>query len=265
MKTHGMTRCTRNGVVFFQFPLFSAFDHLRHAVFSRVGGYSAPPFQSLNASVGVGDDASNVRKNRDVISRSLNVKAETLVFARQDHGTCVLRLTDAGPQQNGDAARVIGTGDAMVTKVKGRYLSILVADCQAVALYDPNRKVVANIHSGWRGSIANIIGRTVDVMVREYRCLPRDLVAGVSPSLGPCCAEFKRYRSEIPEKYWHYKDARHHFDFWALSDDQLRAEGIPPKNISISRICTKCRQDLFFSYRGRRPTGRFAAVIGMNG
>jgi YfiH family protein len=142
-------------------------------------------------------------------------------------------------------------------------LTILVADCQPVMLFDPVRSVIANIHSGWRGSIINIIGRTVAEMQKRFGCLPADIHAGIGPSLGPCCAEFVNYREEIPESLWSYRVSNHHFDFWAMSRDQLLQAGLLPGRIEIGGLCTRCRRDLFFSYRAARRTGRMAAIIGM--
>jgi len=138
-----------------------------------------------------------------------------------------------------------------------------LADCQSILLYDPIQKVIANVHCGWRGSTKNIAGRTVDVMNKRFGCNRRDLIAGISPSLGPCCAEFVNYRSEIPQKFWRYKSANDHFDFWALSREQLIAAGLLRENIETGGICTKCNTDAFFSYRGEGQTGRFASVIGL--
>ena len=142
-------------------------------------------------------------------------------------------------------------------------LLIAVADCQAVLMYDPVKKIAANIHSGWRGSINNIIECTINSMKDRFGSLPADIVAGVGPSLGPCCAEFVNYKKEIPEKYWSFMISENHFDFWAVSNSQLCDSGVLPENIHIGGMCTKCNTDLFFSYRGNNKTGRFAAVICM--
>jgi copper oxidase (laccase) domain-containing protein len=130
-------------------------------------------------------------------------------------------------------------------------------------LYEPVRRVVANVHCGWRGSIQNIIGRTVETMARQFGCSPGSIVAGIGPSLGPCCAEFINYKAEIPQAFWKYKDSDHHLDFWSVSRDQLTKAGVASENIETSRICTRCRADEFFSYRTAKITGRFAAVIGL--
>jgi len=154
-------------------------------------------------------------------------------------------------------------GAATVTDRTGKLLVVQVADCQPVLLFDPERRVVANIHSGWRGSIADVAGRTLQVMREHFGCSARDVLAGVGPSLGPCCAEFVNYRDEIPRELWGYRRDSVHFDFWAVTRDQLMAAGVPADHIHTSRMCTKCRTDRFFSYRGERRTGRFPAVIGI--
>ncbi|MGD9351512.1 MAG: peptidoglycan editing factor PgeF, partial [Desulfobacterales bacterium] len=212
------------------------------------------PYRSLNTSFSVGDAPDRVDRNRECIRHCL--QASELVFARQVHGTDVTVVS--GPP-DGRPPKV----DALVTAAQGRYLTIQVADCQAVMVYDPVRQVVANIHSGWRGSIGNIIGRTLQEMTAAYGTAAGDLVAGIGPSLGPCCAEFVHYRKEIPRSLWSYKNTDHHFNFWAISHDQLCEAGVSTEHIFASKLCTRCHTDRFFSYRGEGTTGRFAAVIGL--
>ena len=97
----------------------------------------------------------------------------------------------------------------------------------------------------------------------EFGVNPQNIIAGIGPSLGPCCGEFQNYRTEIPEKFWGYKDRFVNFDFWALTRDQLTEAGLGEENIEASGICTKCNPHQFFSYRRQNTTGRFAAVIGL--
>jgi len=243
----------KNSLTFFQFPNLAECADIQHGIFTRKGGRSKAPFHGLNVSFSAGDADTAVRQNRFLISQCMG---ETpLVFVRQVHGTDVARIRDDTPLSQ--------PADAMITDMPGRCLVIQVADCQAVLMYDPVRRVVANVHSGWRGSIHNIIGKTLRVMKAEFGCDPCDVIAGIGPSLGPCCAEFIHFQKEIPEIFWKYKDPADHFDFWAISRDQLVSEGVPGSNIHTSGLCAKCRTDLFFSYRGERTTGRFAALIGL--
>lgn len=243
---------------YFQFAHLTEINGLAHGVFTRRGGISARPFDSLNTSLSAGDDPAAVYANRKRIARALG--AGRLVFPHQVHGRRVVALSTA-VEDTPQRIKAL-KADGLATNQPGLWLAIQAADCQAVLLADPVRRVVANVHAGWRGSVENIVGRTVRTMARTYGCRPGDIRAGIGPSLGPCCAEFVNYREKIPKRWWTFKDTRHHFDFWAITREQLAAEGVLRTNIVISGMCTRCRPDLFFSYRQSRITGRFTAVIG---
>ena len=251
----------RSGLTCLQFQGLEDFDTIKHAVFTRQGGMSREPYRSLNTCFSVGDEPGRVRGNRKLVRKSMG--ADELVFCRQVHGTVVQIVPVSPDYRDKVGGETPPVGDAMVTNSAGKFLAIQVADCQPVLVYDPVRKVVANIHSGWRGSICNIIGMTIQVLADTFGSSERDLLAAIGPSLGPCCAEFVNYRREIPRPYWEYKSTNNHFDFWALSRDQLLEAGLVRDHIFSSELCTRCRTDLFYSYRGEGNTGRFAAVIGL--
>ena len=257
-----MNLVSKNGASFFQFENLKKYSEIHHGIFTRHFGNSSGPFQSLNVSYGLGDATDNVRKNRQHISRAMG--GQVLVFIEQVHNDQVVIFHSQNPASAVDNDRALGIGDALVTNVGRKYLTIQLADCQSILFYDPVRRVIANTHSGWRGSIKNIIGRTVAVMKKHYQCTAADIIAGIGPSLGPCCSEFVNYREEIPQQFWHYKSSTDHFDFWAISHDQLINAGVLSENIETANICTKCNTETFFSYRGEGQTGRFASVIGLN-
>jgi copper oxidase (laccase) domain-containing protein len=83
--------------------------------------------------------------------------------------------------------------------------------------------------------------------------------------LGPCCAEFKTYKDIFPEHFQKYMIGECNFDFWAISEMQLVDAGLNGDNIEKADICTKCRTDIFFSYRGEGISGRFATVAMIKG
>ena len=240
---------------YLQFPHLAEYADIRHGIFTRQGGFSKGCYQGLNVGMGSGDSLDHVLQNRAAISGCMG--HSKLVFADQVHGTAIINRSECGPSGKAES------GDALITNAPGKSLVIQTADCQAVLIYDPVRKAVANIHSGWRGSIQNIIGLTVQAMIKEFNSDPKNLLTGIGPSLGPCCAEFIHYRTEIPKAFWSYKNHTDCFDFWAMSKDQLTGAGIPKNHIVSSDLCTRCRTDLFFSYRKEKSTGRFAAVIGL--
>lgn len=246
---------------YLEFPHLSEYADIRHGIFTRQGGFSKGCYQGLNIGMGTGDSLEHVLQNRAAISGCMG--HSELVFANQIHGTGIITHSSGKSAGNGLLLTNTESGDALITDAPGKSLVIQTADCQAVLIYDPVQKAVANIHSGWRGSIQNIIGLTVQAMIKEFKSNPNNLLTGIGPSLGPCCAEFIHYRSEIPKALWTYKNRTDCFDFWAMSKDQLTEAGIPHNHIVSSNLCTRCRTDLFFSYRKEKSTGRFAAVIGV--
>ncbi|MDF1615718.1 peptidoglycan editing factor PgeF [Desulfurivibrio dismutans] len=224
-----------------------------HGSFGRWGGVSSGALAELNVGFGVGDEPTRVAANRRRVREALGLSV--LVAAKQVHGDRV-----AVVERVPDTDLELAACDALVCAHPGVGLLICQADCQAVMLYDPRQRVVANIHAGWRGSALNIIAATVKVMVDTFGCAPGQLRAAVSPSLGPCCAEFINYRRELPPGFQAYQVRENYFDFWAISRDQLQGAGLAPKNIEPAGICTRCDED-FFSYRRDRAGGRNGSVI----
>jgi len=247
----------KNGIVFLQFPNLAGFSEIWHGIFTRKCGYSKEPYKSLNVSFEVGDDPRIVEQNRNILCRC--IEGKELIYANQKHGAQLIVLA------KNDKVNINApfAGDAMIADILNKYLVVQVADCQSLLIYDPVQHVVANVHSGWRGSVKNIIDKTIKEMEKRFGCRPKNIIAGIGPSLGPCCAEFINYKKEIPANLWKYKNNYNFFDFWALSRDQLLDAGLLTKNIYLSNICTKCNTDLFFSFRGEGTTGRFASVIGL--
>lgn len=238
--------------------MLSFFSHTQTVsavTFSRHDGASDSPYHSRNVGLHVGDDEARVLRNRELIKEQLDF--DCLVSAKQVHGDSVL-VVESMPDADVEHADY----DALITNIAGMGLMVQQADCQAVMLYDPEHGAVANIHSGWRGSVANIIAKTVSAMTAAYGSKPAALLAAISPSLGPCCGEFTQYRTELPLAFHAYQVRPNHFDFWAVSRDQLRDSGVLTEHIEIAGKCTVCDES-YFSYRREKVTGRFASVIGM--
>lgn len=251
----------KNSLQYFQYSNLSIFDDICHGIFTRDNGVSSGDYYSLNVGLSVGDIEASVFYNRQTISHCMGT--ENLVFINQVHDTDILIFKKNDTNRLPETHASLFTGDAMITDIPDTFLAIQVADCQAIILYDPQNHVVANVHSGWQGSIKNIAGACVESMKTEFNCRPENIYAGISPSLGPCCAEFIHYKQEIPEQYWTCKNTADYFDFWKITTHQLLEAGIMPKNIEISNICTKCNSHLFYSFRKKKQTGRFVSVIGL--
>lgn len=243
------------------FKNLSLVPGLVHGVFTRRGGVSAPPFESLNVAWDSEDSQAAVRENLARVKKAAGV--ERLVSSRQVHGDSVNFIDDSFARELAACPQtaVLPPADALATNLSGLGLLIKIADCQSILLVDPKSRIIANIHSGWRGSVQNIAGKTVRRLER-FGLNPSKTLAAVSPSLGPCCAEFANFGREIPQEFWPFKVGPIHFDFWAITRSQLMAAGLGDENIEFAARCTVCGKSDFFSYRGQGKTGRMASVIG---
>lgn len=230
-----------------------------HAVFTRWGGHGQGDFSALNLGLLVGDHPETVAMNRTLVKEALGCRH--LATARQVHGTNIQVVDDLAEDQE------IPDCDALVSTTPGIGLLIQQADCQAVLLHDPVRRVVAAAHVGWRGSVVGLPTLLVDFLRLHLGCKPADLHALISPSLGPCCAQFVNFRDELPPELHGYNDGRDYFDFWRITRDQLHEAGVQRPKIETSGICTMCSTDYFSHRRAvremRPSTGRNGTLIAL--
>jgi polyphenol oxidase len=238
---------------YMQFESLKMHAELAHGIFTRKGGVSASPCDNLNVSNNTGDLPSNVEKNLELIKDEIG--ASQIISMNQVHGIEIVAFHKG---DHHDYA--VQAADAIITDVPKLGIMVKQADCQGVILYDAVRPVIAVVHCGWRGNVRNILGVVVTRMKSEFGCEAKDLIAGIGPSLGPCCAEFKSYREIFPQEFVNHMVSENHFDLWEISRMQLMGAGLMKDNIEIAGICTKCNTGLFYSYRGEGETGRFGTV-----
>jgi hypothetical protein len=237
-----------------EFDLLEPYPHVVHGVFLRHGGTSEGRFSTLNVGEQAGDHPDSVKVNREAVRKAINVPK--ILYAHQTHGANVHRVTS----KNGDK---VSPADALFTTEKNVGLAVTHADCQATVFYDPVHEAVAVAHAGWKGSAQNIYARVVEAMQRDIGTQPHNLIACISPSLGPDHAEYKNYKQELPEDFWSFQVKPLYFDFWEISKMQLTGCGILEKNIEISGVCTHCNPKDYFSYRRDKDTGRHATVVAL--
>jgi hypothetical protein len=243
-------------IPYLEFPELSKFQDLKHAVFTRHGGVSNAPFQSLNCGTGTRDNPEHVRTNLEIVAQSM--ANSDLVFLEQIHSAETVLVREKDRHFGVPLAKA----DAMLTDLAQTGLLIKQADCQAVILYDPVKRTIANVHCGWRGNQKNILATAVRQMQAMFGSPAEEIRAAIGPSLGPCCAEFRTYTEIFPPEFRNFMIRPDYFDLWAVSRWQLMEAGLKEKHIEIAGICTRCRTDLFFSYRGEGETsGRFATVV----
>lgn len=203
-------------------------------------------------------DPAATTANRQAFFSELGLDLASLTLSRQVHGNSVQTVvaSDRGRGQPPDFDGFPDT-DGLITAVPGITLGVIVGDCVPIVLYDPRKHVVAVVHAGWRGTVSLIGKHAVEAMKAGYQCRPRTTLAGIGPSIGPCCYEVGDevvdawMDSGIPDARHAVisRDGRQYFDLWTANRYALLAAGIQRRNIEDSCICTRCGSNRYFSRR----------------
>lgn len=249
---------------FFTFSHFKKSPSLLHAVTTKSNDL---PYD-FSLALHTGENVKNIVANRHKLSRLLN-NTEPLhyIVANQTHSDNIKIITHKETKGWKSLSDAIEDCDALITDVKGVVLNILTADCVPILLYDKDKEVVAAVHAGWKGTKAQIVSKTVQKMTDIYDCDPKDIIAGVAPSIGRCCYEVGEdvaaHFFDMPECFIS-KGEKYMLDLPFINKQQLLAVGLQEENIEMSHTCTACDVERFFSYRKEQGcTGRFMSMIGI--
>lgn len=233
-------------------------------------------------------------RGREMRSPSTTNAAE-LVTVLQFHSGVVQVVKRGAGALATDEGKAVLRGDGLMTNETGLMLGVQTADCVPVLVADTRTRTVAAFHAGWRGTLARIVERGVDGMQVEFGARPKDLVAAMGPSIGPCCfavgEEVRRefnsqfeYAGELfrkvapmlskeetlnPRDSHSFASAQLHMNLWEANRRQLLAAGVPTEAISMVRECSACARlengrRKYFSHRAEQGiTGRMLSVIGV--
>jgi len=203
------------------------------------------------------------KENRTRFVKKLGLEESAFVAAELAHGNAVYSAT------MNDVGAIIPATDALITDIPGIFLSITVADCLPVFLFDPRTRSVGLVHAGWRGLAGNVIPLTVQKMTRQLKCKLADILAGIGPGIGSCHFEVKddvlaRFADFLPASLRH-ENGKKYLDLKAIARRQLESTGIPSSHISVSDECTFDLPEKYFSYRRDKPEilQAMMAVIGI--
>ncbi|HEY5983167.1 MAG TPA: peptidoglycan editing factor PgeF [Anaerolineales bacterium] len=252
-----------DGLQYYQFESFP--PELTQAVFTRRGGVSPSPWDTLNVGGTVGDEAARVRENRVRSFQAVDRTLDSMFDVWQVHSAdFVLARSPRSPDENYQRADIILTDRPEVS------LYMRFADCVPIMLYDPTRAVVGIAHAGWLGTVRAAARSAVDAMVASYGTRPGDILAAIGPSIGPDHYEvgvdviqqvtmaFGASSAGLIEQ----RGDKTYLDLWAANRTQLEQAGV--EHIEIAGLCTACHTDDWFSHRAEKGrTGRFGALIAL--
>ena len=229
----------------------------RHAFTTRLGGVSQGDYASLNLRVHCDDSLENVRENYRRLGLATGIDTGRMAFTRQVHGNCVRVATEADVHRLG--TEVPYEADGLVTNVPGLTLICFIADCVPVLLCDEKNGVIAAVHCGWRGSVADILGVAVEKM-RSLGAETDSIAAAIGPSIGRCCFEVGgevieaaasllgealddlcRPEAGRPGKFF--------LDLRGVNRRRLLQLGLRAEAVAVSDECTKCSHEKYWSHR----------------
>ena len=260
-----MTFHEHHGLRYFQFDLFPAAEVV-HGLFTRHGGVSPRPWESLNLGGTVGDERANVIENRRRIFEAVDRPVESIFDVWQVHSKDVVVTDRVRPLDEPHRK-----ADAILTNQSDVTLFMRFADCVPILLYDPKQKAVGIVHAGWQGTVKKIAAESVCAMQKAYGSRPEDILAGIGPSIGP---DHYEIQSDVESQVHAVFDGRaaevlsrrhgaSYLDLWTANRLTLEASGV--KEIEVAAICTACAVADWYSHRGEAGrTGRYGALMALN-
>jgi len=253
---------TNRGLKHYHFKTFPK-DAVYQAVYTRHGGVSPFPWNSLNLGSTVGDQLSNVVKNKHRLLEQAGLNEEQLHEVWQIHSD---RILIAERPRTPD--RPLRKADAVLTDQPGVGLLMRFADCVPIFLYDPEQKAIGLVHAGWKGTALKVAAKAVQAMQRAFGSDPNRILAGLGPSIGPDHYQvgqevIQAIKSAFPDCHGKLLKTQHgavQLDLWQANKTALEQAGV--KGIEISGVCTACNVEDWYSHRAEQgKTGRFGAVF----
>lgn len=232
-------------------------DGVVHGFTDRNGGVSVGRFESLNLGGRWGDEPAAVTENLRRVAAEGGFSPEQLRRARQVHGAAVLRATEVREGSEGDAV--------WVRRNDGLIAGVMTADCVPVLIVDREATVAAAVHSGWKGTVADIVGATVRALSEVVA--PSRLVAAIGPCIELAAFEVgeevaARFAPAFVQREGFDKP---HVDLVAVVRGQLISAGVPAEAIERVGGCTHARPERYFSYRrDGAGIGQMLAFVGFS-
>ncbi len=213
-----------------------------------------------NLAYHVKDDIDLVDRNHQDLAQRLNYDKNKLVHMKQVHSNTIHILTERENYFNPP------TCDALITNKIHTPLMVMVADCAPVIFYDDVKKVIAVAHAGRAGAFKNIIQNTLDSFTNNFGSSIDNVYVEIGANIHICCYEVgSEVYDEAKSLQLDYavkcKDGQYFLDINSILMKQLLQAGIDEKKVEVSKECTLCNKNKYFSYRDKQDTGRFCGVI----
>jgi YfiH family protein len=246
-----------------QFDSLAKETAIHHFVTDR---RSNPEGHDFTLSLSSSPDKDMIRSNRSLLAEAMGIKTTELYLPSQIHKTRIVNVTRQTPKDE------MADTDALICGDKGICIAVMSADCVPILLYDKKNRAVGAVHSGWRGTVARILEKTLQQMKNDFGTQGKDIIAGIGPSVSQASYEVgEEVVHEVRQAFGNDSDLmiaqpanKAKLDLWKANKLQLIEFGVPESQIEISDLCTVIHNQHFFSAR-KGDAGRFAAGIMVRG
>lgn len=244
---------------------FSDTGLVKHLFTTKAGGVSSGIYESLNFRINCDDSRKNILANFDIAAKELGTKKEKFVLTNQVHEDNIVNVDESDCGNGIMYENKFKSADGLITATPGVVISTFYADCVPVMLLDTKEKVIATVHSGWRGTVAEISKKAVTKMIDDYNCKAENIIAAIGPSIGECHYEVNddvadAFRCKFSDRVISRGEHKYHVNMQRAIKISLKNCGV--ENIIKADLCTYCNSDTMFSHRatqGRR--GNMAGFI----
>lgn len=265
----------KNGIEYLQFKKLLEYPELVHCYTLKANDFDI-----------AGNDTYEEKRdilysNFEKLSKALDIEKDTIIRPYQTHTNVVEAIKENWYNTHEKKISIfpkeLTNVDGLITNQKDITFSLGFADCTPIYLYDPVKKVIGDIHSGWKGTLGRIGKVAVEKMIGEYNCNPKDIICCIGPCIKKCHFEVSKdvadsFKAEFCEMEdineiitcINNLEQKYVIDTTRINQNMMKEAGLLEESIIDSSICTVCNADYMHSYRvAKEKAGRNTAILGL--
>ena len=267
LSNENMIHIQKDGMSYIQFRKLLEFQELEHC-------FTLKPMD-FGSNATYEEKKEEIEQNLKRLGAEFNFSMNEICRPKQTHTDHVEKVEDG---EEGIFLSKFDNVDAFITDKSNKVLMLGFADCTPLLFYDPVKKVIANTHSGWKGTLQRIGVKTVEKMIQEYACNSKDIICCIGPHIRRCHFEVEE---DVKDMFYHeFQDLKdienwitydsekdkYYIDTTSINIQILKDSGLLEQNIIDSKICTVCHADICHSFRAEKDlSGRSVTMIKKGG
>lgn len=261
LSNENIIHINKNGLQYIQFKRLLQYKNIIHCFTLKPLNFAG--FDSYKLKKDEVDDSY------EKICNEINIPINDICRPKQTHTDRVEKIVKG---DEGIYNPKFNDVDALTTNIKHKALTLCFADCTPLLFFDPVKNVIANTHSGWKGTYKEICSKTVEKLIKEYGCNPENLICCIGPHIRKCHFEvdkdvrdmfYNKFKDlKNIDNYIAEKGTKYYIDTLGINTENLLNIGLKKENIIDSKVCTVCESNICHSFRAEKEkSGRSIAII----